>query len=83
MMRVLLELSSSTTTYARIEWPTYSRDLNPIGIFCDSSGRAVCTRFLSSVTITGLQTVLQKEWRLLVSDHLKESIGHSAKCVFR
>ena len=46
---------------ARMEWPAYSSDLNPIENLCDSLSRAVCTRFPLPATLTDLETPLKEE----------------------
>ncbi|GBL77812.1 hypothetical protein AVEN_153009-1 [Araneus ventricosus] len=58
---------------ARMEWPSYSPDLNPIENLWDALGRVVCRRFPPPATFRDLETTLQEEWRLLdseVADHL-------------
>ncbi|GFX53683.1 transposable element Tcb1 transposase [Trichonephila clavipes] len=62
---------------ARMAWPAYSSDLNPIEIIWDALGRAISSRFPPPVTLIELKTALQEEWRLLnsaVVDHLIESM---------
>ncbi|GFS94150.1 transposable element Tcb1 transposase [Trichonephila clavipes] len=57
---------------ARMAWPAYSPDLNPIENLWDTLGRAVSSRFLPPATLIELETALQEEWRLLnsaVADH--------------
>ncbi|GFT27145.1 transposable element Tcb1 transposase [Trichonephila clavipes] len=50
---------------ARMAWPTYSPDLNPIENLWDDLGRTVSSRFLPPATLIELETALQEEWRLL------------------
>ncbi|GFW08746.1 transposable element Tcb1 transposase [Trichonephila clavipes] len=62
---------------ARMAWPTYSPDFNPIENLWDALGRAISSRFSPLDTLMELETALQEEWRLLnsaVVDHLIESI---------
>ena len=62
---------------ARMEWPAFSPDLNPIENLWDALGRAVLRRFPPPATLRDLQTALQEEWRLLdstVVDHLVTSM---------
>ena len=62
---------------ARMAWPAYSPDLNPIENLWDALGRAVSSRFPPPATLIELETALQEEWRLLnsaVVDHLIESM---------
>ncbi|GFS49993.1 transposable element Tcb2 transposase [Trichonephila clavipes] len=62
---------------ARMAWPAYSPDLNPIENLWDALGRAVSSRFPPPATLIELETALQEEWRLLNSagvDHLIESM---------
>ena len=47
---------------ARMAWPAYSPDLNPIENFWDALGRAVSLRSPPPATLIELQTVLQEEW---------------------
>ncbi|GFW17930.1 transposable element Tcb1 transposase [Trichonephila clavipes] len=67
---------------ARVAWPAYSRDRNPIENLWDAFGRAVSSRFPTPATLTELETALQEEWRLLSSavvDHLIESMVRRSK----
>ena len=62
---------------ARMAWPAYSPDLNPIENLWDALGRAVSSCFPPPATLIELETALQEEWRLLnsaVVDHLIESM---------
>ncbi|GBM63718.1 hypothetical protein AVEN_72991-1 [Araneus ventricosus] len=62
---------------ARMEWTTYSPDLNPIENLWDALGRAVYRRFPPPATLRDLEIALQEEWRLLDSaavDHLLTSM---------
>ena len=62
---------------ARMSWPTYSPDLNPIENFWDALGRAVSSRFPPLAFLIELKTALQDKWRLLNSamvDYLIESM---------
>ncbi|GBM10608.1 Transposable element Tcb1 transposase [Araneus ventricosus] len=62
---------------ARMEWPAYSPDLNPIENIWDTLGHAVCRRFPPPATLRDLETALEEEWRLLdsaVVDHLVTSM---------
>ncbi|GFW26758.1 transposable element Tcb1 transposase [Trichonephila clavipes] len=62
---------------ARMAWPAYSPNLNPIENIWDALGRAVPSRFPTPATLIALETALQEEWRLLnsaVVDHLIESM---------
>ncbi|KFM70563.1 Transposable element Tc1 transposase, partial [Stegodyphus mimosarum] len=62
---------------ARMAWPAYSHDLNPIDKLWDALGRAVSSSFPPPATLIELETCLQEEWRLLdsaVVDHLIESM---------
>ncbi|KFM67623.1 Transposable element Tc3 transposase, partial [Stegodyphus mimosarum] len=62
---------------ARMAWPPYSPDLNPVENLWDALGRAVSSRFPPSATLIELETAVQEEWRLLnsaVADHLIESM---------
>ncbi|GFY33294.1 transposable element Tcb1 transposase [Trichonephila clavipes] len=62
---------------ARMAWPAYSPDLNPIENLWDALGHAVSSRFPPLATLIELETALQEEWRLLnsaVVDHLIESM---------
>ena len=62
---------------ARMAWPAYSPDLNPIENLWDALGRAVSSRFPPRATLIELETAVQEEWRLLnsaVVDHLIESM---------
>ncbi|GFT50591.1 transposable element Tcb1 transposase [Trichonephila clavipes] len=62
---------------ARMAWPAYSPDRNPIEKLWDVLGRAVFSRFPPPATLFELETALQEEWRLLnsaVVDHLIESM---------
>ncbi|GFX70473.1 transposable element Tcb1 transposase [Trichonephila clavipes] len=64
---------------ARMAWPAYLFDLNPIENLWDALGRAVSSRFPPPATLIELKTALQEEWRLLSSavvDHLIESMFH-------
>ncbi|GFV64276.1 transposable element Tcb1 transposase [Trichonephila clavipes] len=58
---------------ARIVWPTYSPDLNPIENLWDALGRAVFSRFPPPATHIELETALQ-ELNYAVVDHLIESM---------
>ncbi|GFT38948.1 transposable element Tcb1 transposase [Trichonephila clavipes] len=53
--------------FARLAWPAYSPDLNPIENLWDVLGCAVSSHFPPPVTLIELETALQKEWRLLNS----------------
>ncbi|GFW70971.1 transposable element Tcb1 transposase [Trichonephila clavipes] len=58
---------------ARMEWPAYSPDLNPIENLCDALYHAISSCFPPPATLIELETALQEEWRLLnsaVVDHL-------------
>ncbi|GFU88184.1 transposable element Tcb1 transposase [Trichonephila clavipes] len=58
---------------ARMAWPAYSPNLNPIENLWDALGRAVSSRFPPPATLIELETALQEEWRLFSSavvDHL-------------
>ncbi|KFM57939.1 Transposable element Tcb2 transposase, partial [Stegodyphus mimosarum] len=70
---------------ARMAWPAYSPDLNPIENLWDALGRAVSSRFPPPATLIELETALQEQWRLLnsaVVDHLIESMVTRCKlCV--
>ncbi|GFV91263.1 transposable element Tcb1 transposase [Trichonephila clavipes] len=70
---------------ARMAWPTYSPDLNPIENLWDALGRAVSSRFPPPATLIELETALHEEWRLLnsaVVDHLIESmVGRCKLCI--
>ncbi|GFX51132.1 transposable element Tcb1 transposase [Trichonephila clavipes] len=46
---------------ARMAWPAYSLDLNPIENVWDSLGRDVSSRFPPPATLIELETALQKE----------------------
>ncbi|GFV43932.1 transposable element Tcb1 transposase, partial [Trichonephila clavipes] len=46
---------------ARMAWPAYSPDLNPIGNIWDALSRAVSSRFPSPTTLIELETALQEE----------------------
>ncbi|GFY22295.1 transposable element Tcb2 transposase [Trichonephila clavipes] len=46
---------------ARMAWPAYSPDLNPIGNFWDALGRAVSSRLTPPATLIELETALQEE----------------------
>ncbi|GFX28150.1 transposable element Tcb1 transposase [Trichonephila clavipes] len=62
---------------ARMAWPAYSPDLNPIENLCDALGRVVSSLFPPPATLIERGTSLLEEWRLLnsaVVDHLIESI---------
>ncbi|GFV05660.1 transposable element Tcb1 transposase [Trichonephila clavipes] len=62
---------------ARMAWPAYSPDLNPIENLWDALGRVVSSRFPPPATLIELKTALQEEWRLLnsaVVDHLVENM---------
>ncbi|GFS93083.1 transposable element Tcb1 transposase [Trichonephila clavipes] len=48
---------------ARMAWPAYSSDLNPIENLWDALGRAVSSRFPPPATLIELETALQEEWR--------------------
>ncbi|GFX29523.1 transposable element Tcb1 transposase [Trichonephila clavipes] len=63
---------------ARMAWPAYSPDLNPIENLWDALDRAVSSRFPPPTTLIELETALKEEWRLLnsaVVDHLIESMN--------
>ncbi|GFT24921.1 transposable element Tcb1 transposase [Trichonephila clavipes] len=67
---------------ARMAWPAYSPDLNPIENLWDVLGRAVSSRFPPPATLIELETVLPEEWRLLnsvVVDHLIGSMVRRCK----
>ncbi|GFX62606.1 transposable element Tcb1 transposase [Trichonephila clavipes] len=67
---------------ARMAWPVYSPDLNPIENLWDALGRAVSSRFPPPATLTELEIALQEEWQLLnsaVVDHLIESMVRRCK----
>ncbi|GFW67361.1 transposable element Tcb1 transposase [Trichonephila clavipes] len=67
---------------ARMAWPAYSPDLNPIENLWDALVRAVSSRFPPPVTLIELETALLEEWRLLISavvDHLIESMARRCK----
>ncbi|GFW24289.1 transposable element Tcb1 transposase [Trichonephila clavipes] len=49
---------------ARMAWPAYSPDLNPIEYLWDALGRAVSSRFPPPAALIELETTLQEEWRL-------------------
>ncbi|GBM84007.1 hypothetical protein AVEN_110137-1 [Araneus ventricosus] len=70
---------------ARMEWPAYSQDLNPIENLWDALGLAVCRRFRHPAKLRDLETAIQEEWRLLdstVVDHLVTSmITHCTLCM--
>ncbi|KFM72200.1 Transposable element Tc3 transposase, partial [Stegodyphus mimosarum] len=62
---------------ARMAWPAYSPDLNPIENLWGALGRAVSSRFPPPATLIEVETALREEWRLLnsaVFDHLIESL---------
>ncbi|GFX83119.1 transposable element Tcb1 transposase [Trichonephila clavipes] len=62
---------------ARMAWPAYSPDFNPIENLWDALGRAVSSHFPPPATLIELKIALQEEWRLLnsaVVDYLFESI---------
>ena len=62
---------------ARMEWPAYSPNLNPIENLWDALALAVSSRFIPPATLIELETALQEEWRLLnsvVVGHLIESM---------
>ncbi|GFT66407.1 transposable element Tcb1 transposase [Trichonephila clavipes] len=52
---------------ARMAWPAYSPDLNPIENLWEALGLAVSSRFPPPATLIELETALQEEWRLLNS----------------
>ncbi|KFM71640.1 Transposable element Tc3 transposase, partial [Stegodyphus mimosarum] len=52
---------------ARMAWPAYLPDLNPIENLWDALGRAVSSRFPPPAALIDLETALQEEWRLLNS----------------
>ncbi|GFV25592.1 transposable element Tcb2 transposase [Trichonephila clavipes] len=67
---------------ARMAWPAYSSDLNPIENLWDALGRVVSSRFPPPATLIELETALQAEWRLLnsaVVDYLIESMVRMCK----
>ncbi|GFS95372.1 transposable element Tcb2 transposase [Trichonephila clavipes] len=67
---------------ARMAWPAYSPDLNPIENLWDALGRAVSSCFPPPATLICAETALQEEWRLLnsaVVDHLIESMVRKRK----
>ncbi|GFV71805.1 transposable element Tcb2 transposase [Trichonephila clavipes] len=70
---------------ARMAWPAYSLDLNPIENLWDALGHAVSSRFPPPASLIELETnrhSLQEEWRLLnsaVVDHLIESMVRRCK----
>ncbi|GFX78325.1 transposable element Tcb1 transposase [Trichonephila clavipes] len=47
---------------ARMAWPAYSPDINPIETLWDVLGRAVSSRFPPSATLIEMETALQEEW---------------------
>ncbi|GFV59165.1 transposable element Tc3 transposase [Trichonephila clavipes] len=47
---------------ARMAWPAYSPDLNPIENFWDALNRAVSSRFPPPAALIELETALQEEW---------------------
>ncbi|GFW71224.1 transposable element Tcb2 transposase [Trichonephila clavipes] len=62
---------------ARMAWPAYSPDLNPIENLLDALGRAVSSRFSPPATLIELEIAQEEEWRLLdsvVVDHLIQSM---------
>ncbi|GFU93506.1 transposable element Tcb1 transposase [Trichonephila clavipes] len=68
---------------ARMAWPAYSPDLNPIGNLWEALGRAVSSSFPPPVTLIELETALQEERRFLrsaVVDHLIESMIRRCYC---
>ncbi|GFV56462.1 transposable element Tcb2 transposase [Trichonephila clavipes] len=67
---------------ARMAWPAYSPDFNPIENLWDALGRAVSSRFPPPATLIELETAIQEEWRLLnsaVVDDLIESMIRRCK----
>ncbi|GFS71675.1 transposable element Tcb1 transposase [Trichonephila clavipes] len=50
---------------ARLAWPAYSPELNPIENLWEALGRAVSSRFPPPATLIEQETTPQKEWRLL------------------
>ena len=67
---------------ARMVWPAYSPDLNPIENLWVALGGDVFSRFPPPTTLIELKTALQEEWRLLnsaVVDHLIESMSIRCK----
>ncbi|GFV41130.1 transposable element Tcb1 transposase [Trichonephila clavipes] len=70
---------------ARMTWPAYSPDFNPIENFWDALGRLLSSRFPPPATLNELKTALQEEWRLLSSavvNHLIESIVRSCQVIY-
>ncbi|GFW00262.1 DDE_3 domain-containing protein [Trichonephila clavipes] len=53
---------------ARMEWPAYSLDLNPIKNLWDALGCGVCRRFLPPPPFRYLETALLEKRRLLDSE---------------
>ncbi|GFT56103.1 transposable element Tcb1 transposase [Trichonephila clavipes] len=47
---------------ARMAWPAYSPDLNPIESLWDALGRAVSSFLPPPATLIELETALQEEW---------------------
>ncbi|GFX31963.1 transposable element Tcb2 transposase [Trichonephila clavipes] len=90
-MHVPIELTSSMTTwrvqgFARMAWPAYSPDLNPIESLWDALGHAVFSRFPPPATLIELETVLQEECRLLnsaVVDHLMKAWSEGINFAYR
>ncbi|KFM59455.1 hypothetical protein X975_18946, partial [Stegodyphus mimosarum] len=71
---------------ARMAWPAYSPDLNPIEILWNDLGRAVSSRFSPPATLIEVETALQEEWRLLSSavvDYLMASMVTSYLFVYQ
>ncbi|GFX97239.1 transposable element Tcb1 transposase [Trichonephila clavipes] len=50
-----------TEVIARMAWPAYSPDLNPIANLWNALGRAVSSRFPPPATLIELETALQEE----------------------
>ncbi|GFX57182.1 transposable element Tcb1 transposase [Trichonephila clavipes] len=50
---------------ARMAWPEYSSDLNPVENLWDALGRAVSSRFPPPTALIEFETALPEEWRCL------------------